>query len=524
MQWRVALVGVLMAAAACASPADDPATPSTVAPPPSTVATGDTVAIPRCIDLETPPEVDGPLSDDPDIAAAQVDRASLGLASDIASVEELFAAGELESGFPASFDELLALEARGNVDVDAINQYGFRFPGQFGGLWLDNARGVVTVAFTDDIDVHEAAIAELAPDDAVVEVVQVEHSYAELVAITDQINALAAELGIEGGGIRTPLNRVSLFLGYIDPDEVQAVSELFDPEMVCIEGTDEPPAPEGPQPTEGDGWRLLADQTVGIPYYVSAATGQAGLDRMWSRFEFSGDVPVVDFENEFVVLFTAAVSGSCPQIRLDDVVTDAQLVYGVFSHPGVEGACTSDANPHSYVVAVERGAIEGDVVTISLEAEDACGGCEDDIRTVDLADPTLDAQLWGGGRILVVRTGQGLSDFPAVTSVTVTGVGTAPEERLYDNVPELGDPLLLFWIEPAVGSYTLEAWEASCAADGCGDFGDDPSAVLAPEATCTVEVEAAEFADRYAVVTFDPGGCSWEIHAEYELAEREPEG
>ena len=516
------MVIFLVLVAACANPDDESGSPSTA--PPTTAADVVAGSAPRCVDLETPPAVDGPLSDDPDIAAAQRDRAAIGLASDIATVEELFAAGELEAGFPASFDELLALESRGNVDVDAINEYGFRFPGQFGGLWLDNARGVVKVAFTEDLEIHRAAIAELAPAEAVVEVVQVSHSYAELVAIVDQIGALAADIGLQGGGVRTPLNRVALDLGYIEHDEVAAVNAAFDPDLVCIEGTDEPPAPEGPQPVAGEGWRLLADQAVGIPYYVSAATTQTGLDRIWSRFGFEGDVPAVDFEGEFVVLFTHAVSGSCPQIRLDDVIAEGSAIYGIYSYPGVEGACTSDANPHSFMVAVSRDAVQVGDVTISLEEGDACGGCDEDVRTVDLGDPDLDATLWGGGRIVVVRTGQGLEDFPAVTAVSVTGTGVAPDQRLYDNTPELPDPLLLFWIEPAAGTYTLQAWEASCAADDCGGFIDDAGQVPAPDTSCTVDVAAEQFADRWAVVTFELGGCSWEIFDDYDVPDVEPGG
>ena len=55
--------------------------------------------------------------------------------------------------------------------------------------------------------------------------------------------------------------------------------------------------------------------------------------------------------------FGAVYGSTCP-IRLDDVavVTDHEpaLVHAVTVVPGGTGACTADANPHAYVVAIER--------------------------------------------------------------------------------------------------------------------------------------------------------------------------
>ena len=55
--------------------------------------------------------------------------------------------------------------------------------------------------------------------------------------------------------------------------------------------------------------------------------------------------------------FGAVYGSSCP-IRLDDVAVDTDrepaLVHAVTVVPGGTGACTADANPHAYVVAIDR--------------------------------------------------------------------------------------------------------------------------------------------------------------------------
>ncbi len=72
-------------------------------------------AVPRCgpeHELRRTGEVDGPLSDDPEVAAAQKERAKFGVASDQATVRELLEnpppAGVEDFGFPLTPEELAA--------------------------------------------------------------------------------------------------------------------------------------------------------------------------------------------------------------------------------------------------------------------------------------------------------------------------------------------------------------------------------------------------------------------------------
>ena len=91
-----------------------------------------------------------------------------------------------------------------------------------------------------------------------------------------------------------------------------------------------------------------------------------------------------------VVLFGPAVSGSCPEIRLDAVVVDRlhRLVYADFAHPGQPGVCTSDANPHSFVAAIDRSALPASPFTVQLFEQVVCEGCSEtepnEVTEVDL--------------------------------------------------------------------------------------------------------------------------------------------
>jgi hypothetical protein len=138
------------------------------APDADQTSTAGAVRFDRCADLEEPPpSPDGPLSSDPDVAAAQQARAE--------SVAERHrdgrgAAGggvgrrQLGVGFPHTAEEFEAVMAR-NGDVDqpgAPQQWAAStHPDTWGGLWLDQARGgLVTVAFTTDVEERVGDIAD----------------------------------------------------------------------------------------------------------------------------------------------------------------------------------------------------------------------------------------------------------------------------------------------------------------------------------------------------------------------------
>ncbi len=278
-----------------------------------------------------------------------------------------------------------------------------------------------------------------------------------------------------------------------------------------------PPAEDpGERPTTGAGWRLLTDEAAGRPYEVSVALSATSLARMWEYYGFAAPLPEVDLAHEVVVVLGQAVSGSCPDIRLDDFVVAGDVVFGEFSYPTAEGTtCTADANPHSYVLAVERAALPTSF-TLQLTEDLVCGGCDKDELAVDLTDPDLDQELWGFGRILIVRDGP-----PVVAPDASMGFATPSYGLIRNWVVEapLAGPYLAHVIEPADGTFILDAGRVDCSA---GDCGDDPPPLESP---CRAFVDAVPGADVWAVYTVaSDGTCTWEVLDAYELPERPDAG
>ncbi|QGG94346.1 hypothetical protein [Actinomarinicola tropica] len=158
-----------------------------------------------------------------------------------------------------------------NPDVilmGVLQTYGQEHAESFGGLWIDRSAGSIVLAFTDDPAPHRAAIAELrpSPDDvAVVEprpeitetttvaesgttvdLVQVAHTEAELLAVSEEVVGSMDELGIIGVGVKTDLNRVSIDLRLADAEIRAAVGELGPIDALCVNGPTEPPVPIDP--------------------------------------------------------------------------------------------------------------------------------------------------------------------------------------------------------------------------------------------------------------------------------------
>jgi hypothetical protein len=86
------------------------------------------------------------------------------------------------------------------------------------------------------------------------------------------------------------------------------------------------------------------------------------------------------------VWFGAVYGSSCP-IRLDDVVVDTgqerAVVHAVTVVPGGTGACTDDANPHSYVIALERDRLPAGPFAIQLGPTDPPAGVPEERTVVD---------------------------------------------------------------------------------------------------------------------------------------------
>jgi hypothetical protein len=255
-------------------------------------------------------------------------------------------------------------------------------------LWLDREHlGWITLAFSVDAEARQAELQELFPDVGVV-AVGVDWTMAEL----EELERRAAEeLGpLFPGGSSSSVTQgvVAIWIGVLTEERIAAVEERFSGEPICIEGAD--PAdvpPEGPQPQRGDGWRLLADeQGAGHPYRTGIAADQPSYDRLWTDVGLTGKPPPVDFESQVVIWFGAVFGSSCPDLRLDRVVVDEEqaLVHAEIVLVGVPVACTADANPHAYLVALERAKLPSGPFAIQLGADDPPAGAPEERTLVDV--------------------------------------------------------------------------------------------------------------------------------------------
>jgi hypothetical protein len=147
-------------------------------------------------------------------------------------------------------------------------------------------------------------------------------------------------------------------------------------------------------PPEGDGWRLLGQATAGEASTVGVAISADELAGLWGDAGIQDPAPAIDFDHEVVVRYTHAVSGTCPEIGLVGIGVDrdAAVVYSVVvrpSSPLFEGrACTTDAHPHSFVVAVDRNRLPSGEVHFRLERGFiACPDCGREPEQVTVTPP-----------------------------------------------------------------------------------------------------------------------------------------
>jgi hypothetical protein len=240
-------------------------------------------------------------------------------------------------------------------------------------------------------------------------VVPVDWTQDELLKIQRQVIDTLVNVGAHGVSASTYVAKgvVEAGLSYLVPEWINALATKFAGERICISGEDPALMPsEGPQPQSGDGWRLLADQDeTGYPYRTGIAYDKASYRTLWDRIGLSGDRPEVDFDKEIVLWFGAVHGSSCPRLRLDDVVVDADrsLVHGQITELDW-GMCTADAMPHAYVVALDRDRLPHGPFAIQLGADDPPYGAPEErtVVDVDLSAPGSTAtpgQIHGGGSI-----------------------------------------------------------------------------------------------------------------------------
>lgn len=278
------------------------------------------------------------------------------------------------------------------MPTDEIRAWAATKPG-FADLWIDRERGGwITVAFTEDADARQTELATTFPGVGVV-AVQVDRTASELEALQQQVaDELAPhfESLVVSSSVRK--GTVEVGIGVLSDERIDVVRSRFAGQPVCVDGIDVDEAiPQGPQPISGDGWRLLASDDVGEAYRTGIAADLRSYRALWRSIGILEDPPSVDFETEVVIWLGAVYGSSCPDIRLDDIVIDLprRLVHGEIVLPSVYNACTADANPRAFVVAVERSALPPAPFAIQLGPDDPPAGAPEErsIVEVDLRDP-----------------------------------------------------------------------------------------------------------------------------------------
>ena len=369
----VFVVGVLFVLAGC-----NPAAPTIEAGPsasrsaPSGDPAGDPgAAAPDCAQLDEPVAVDGPLSQDPEIAAAQRARAENGLPSDEANVRAVLEQTEGDHypmGFPHTHEELEELDARNDLGrhASAIRQWADReAPDAFAGMWLDHrAGGVFTVAFTHDVERFRRTIHERF--DPAIKVVAADHPMSELRALQETVTRWMSDRlqeGHDGGpdpggivsvGVRDPENRVRI--GVFEPDEAdrREFAQRWGADRICLEPIDIPEAddaqPAGWVPAPGADLSARSTRIDVLVHEFACAGGQSAEGRIVPpTIEYQPDAVIITIE-----VIPKAGPNTCPgnpdtpyTVELDEPLEDRQLLDGRTdppSDPSLEFTPESDAS------------------------------------------------------------------------------------------------------------------------------------------------------------------------------------
>lgn len=273
------------------------------------------------------------------------------------------------------------------MPVEAVRDWAIRQPG-FEEIWIDREHnGWVAVAFSIDAAARQLDLEREFPGVGVV-AIPVDWTTAQLDALQRRVfEALPAGVA-DSSGTLVMQGVVSIGVGVLTPERVAIVEAAFAGQRVCLEGMDPADAPpSGPQQPAGDGWRLLATEPTGSPYRTGLAWDAASLEALWSDAGVSAPIPAVDFQTEIVIWFGAVYGGSCPDLRLDDVIVDQgrRMIHADIVLVGSPGACTADANPRAYLVAVPRSRLPAPTFAIQLDTEDPPGGVPEE-RTLVEAD------------------------------------------------------------------------------------------------------------------------------------------
>jgi hypothetical protein len=393
------------------------------------------------------------------------------------------------------------------MPVEEIQAWAAAKPG-FEEIWIDREHaGWITVAFSEDADARQAELEKEFPDVGAV-VVGVDWTLAELEDLQRRVMEELGPLFAVGAWTGVTRGVIGINVGVLSDERIGAVEARFAGERVCVEGLDpgDAPAP-GPQPLSGDGWRLLADERrVGEPYRTGIASDQASYENLWTEINLPDSPPPVDFESEVAIWFGAVYGSSCPNLRLDDVVVDEErsLVHAEIVQLDFPPACTDDANPHAYVVAVDRARLPAGPFAIQLGADDPPAGVPEERTLVD-----VDLSRPGA----VARPGEVHGD-PSLRGGFVLEPGSTIEPDLeypyrlfvHCGIEWLGTFNGLAWrtdVPDGAFDYIPPKWQASVDADQTIEL----SITLRTDPEPVIEASASGHTVIYRPTTEDPPGC-----------------
>jgi hypothetical protein len=292
----------------------------------------------------------------------------------------------------ASLVPSAAPHAASEEQAHSVQVYGDAHSNEFAGVYFDNANGGQLVArFTGHLERHQEALDSLLGSHALVVVVGAAYTQAALQAIVDSLGAqykqLAAQrIQLMSASVDVIHNNVEIQAKSDDPRAKFVLQAYGQPGavVVALYPADKP----WTQPSSGPCWRLIGAFDSDLPYTVAVAVNPAQLATQWQRYGLPGNPPAWDPSGELAVILSEGIGSSCPELRLDGVVVDAnaRLVYGRFSDPLAPRVCTADlVGAKTFVVALAKDKLPPSPFTLLLDkaCESGCGQGLSSI-TVDL--------------------------------------------------------------------------------------------------------------------------------------------
>jgi hypothetical protein len=135
-------------------------------------------------------------------------------------------------------------------------------------------------------------------------------------------------------------------------------------------------------------WEVLLDQPGGPSDTIEVATTGAAFTHSWSTRYPGLAVPSTRFPRPLYVFFSIVVSANCLDAVMSGLTVDrsASLVYGTFArNTGGATSCSDVAGAHTFVVAIDRGALPTGRLTVRLEHDFAvCSDCGREREQVEI--------------------------------------------------------------------------------------------------------------------------------------------